>query len=169
MARIYAKGVIADDTWRPLHDGEVAARGDLVFAPITRWLALSLADQSRTGVTFAAHEAGESDLARLARAPLVVITLPAFTDGRAYSVARTLRERHHYTGDLRAAGDVLLDQIPLLERCGFTSFAITHGPTLDALSRGHIPAIATTYQRATLARYLSIRPTLQTVHEEPSA
>lgn len=169
MARIYADGVIADDTWRHPGDDEPASAGDGVILPLRRWLALDVADRGRTGVTFAAHEASDDELGLAARAPLVVVTLPAFTDGRAYSVARSLRERHDYTGDLRAAGDVLLDQIPLLERCGFTSFAITHASTLEALARGHVPALATTYQRASLARHSSIRPTLRGEHEEPRA
>lgn len=169
MARIYANGVIADDTWLYPGDDEPATPGAAVILPLLRWLALDVADRERIGVAFTAHEASEADLMRIVLAPLVVVTLPAFTDGRAYSVARSLRDRHDYTGELRAAGDVLLDQIPLLQRCGFTSFAITHAPTLDALARGHLPSIATTYQRATLARHLSIRPTLQAGHEEPRA
>jgi uncharacterized protein (DUF934 family) len=53
---------------------------------------------------------------------LVEVTFPAFRDGRGYSAGRILREAG-YTGEMRAAGDVLVDQVPLMRRCGFDSFA----------------------------------------------
>ena len=59
---------------------------------------------------------------RLAGVKLVVLNFPKFTDGRAYSQARLLRERLGYTGELRATGVVLRDQLPFLLRCGFDSF-----------------------------------------------
>jgi uncharacterized protein (DUF934 family) len=49
------------------------------------------------------------------------VNFPAYTDGRGYSAARILRE-HGYAGELRAVGDVLLDQL-CTRRCGFDSFA----------------------------------------------
>lgn len=53
---------------------------------------------------------------------LVVLHFPKFNDGRAYSQARLLRERLGYTGETRATGGVLRDQLPFLLRCGFDSF-----------------------------------------------
>jgi len=53
---------------------------------------------------------------------LIVLDFPKFTDGRAYSQARLLRERLGYDGELRATGAVFLDQLPFLLRCGFDSF-----------------------------------------------
>jgi uncharacterized protein (DUF934 family) len=61
-------------------------------------------------------------LPHLDRLTLVEVTFPAFRDGRGYSSARILREAG-FAGDLRAAGDVLADQVPFMKRCGFTSFA----------------------------------------------
>jgi uncharacterized protein (DUF934 family) len=58
----------------------------------------------------------------LDRLALVEIAFPGFRDGRGYSSARILREAG-YTGELRAEGDVLLDQIAPMRRCGFDSFA----------------------------------------------
>jgi uncharacterized protein (DUF934 family) len=60
--------------------------------------------------------------ARLHGVKLVVLNFPKFTDGRAYSQARLLRERLGYQGELRATGAVFLDQLPFLLRCGFSSF-----------------------------------------------
>ena len=71
---------------------------------------------------------------RLAGVKLVVLHFPKFTDGRAYSQARLLRERLGYTGGLRATGAVLLDQLPFLLRCGFDSF--------ESEQKGFGPALA---------------------------
>lgn len=61
-------------------------------------------------------------LPHLSRIRLVEVNFPVFGDGRGYSAARVLRE-HGYTGELRAVGDVLVDQIAYMRRCGFDSFA----------------------------------------------
>lgn len=60
----------------------------------------------------------------LDRLALVVVQLPKFKDGRAFTLARTLRERYGYTGEIRATGHILPDQYQLLLRCGVTSVAI---------------------------------------------
>jgi len=52
---------------------------------------------------------------------LVEVNFPSFMDGRGYSAARILREAG-YTGELRAVGDVLIDQLAIMRRCGFDSF-----------------------------------------------
>jgi len=70
-------------------------------------------------------EAGEDARALipyLDKLALIEVDFPRFRDGRGYSSARTLREAG-YTGELRAAGDVLVDQIDHMRRCGFDSFA----------------------------------------------
>jgi uncharacterized protein (DUF934 family) len=59
---------------------------------------------------------------KLAGVELIVLQFPKFTDGRAYSQARLLRGRLGYTGELRATGGVLQDQLPFMLRCGFDSF-----------------------------------------------
>ena len=55
---------------------------------------------------------------------LVALEFPVFKDGRAYSHARLLRERWGYTGELRAVGDVLLEQLHFMQRVGFNAFEI---------------------------------------------
>ncbi|SAL21018.1 oxidoreductase [Caballeronia terrestris] len=52
---------------------------------------------------------------------------PQFTDGRAYSQAYLLRRRLRFTGDLRATGDVLIDQLLQMERMGFSSAVLKDG------------------------------------------
>jgi uncharacterized protein (DUF934 family) len=58
----------------------------------------------------------------LDRLTLIEVAFPKYRDGRGYSSARILREAG-YTGELRAQGDVLVDQIAFMRRCGFDSFA----------------------------------------------
>jgi uncharacterized protein (DUF934 family) len=72
---------------------------------------------------------------RLDGVKLVVLNFPKFTDGRAYSQARLLRERLGYTGELRAAGQVYIDQIPFMLRCGFDSFATSQKGFAEALAK----------------------------------
>lgn len=79
----------------------------------------------QTNATAVRIEPGEDAralLPDLSRLSLVEVNFPAFGDGRGYSAARILREAG-YAGELRAVGDVLADQIPLMRRCGFDSFA----------------------------------------------
>lgn len=75
---------------------------------------------------------------RLAGAKLVVLNFPKFTDGRAYSQARLLRERLGYTGELRATGAVLRDQLPFLLRCGFDAFESDQPGFGEALVKARI-------------------------------
>ena len=52
---------------------------------------------------------------------------PKFTDGRAYSQARLLRQRRQFTGEIRATGDVLIDQLVYMARCGFDVAVLKEG------------------------------------------
>ena len=61
-------------------------------------------------------------LPHIGQLALIEVSFPSFRDGRGYSSGRILREGG-YTGELRAAGDVLVDQIAFMRRCGFDSFA----------------------------------------------
>lgn len=82
-----------------------------------------LADQSNaTAVRIEPGDDARALLPMLDRVALVEISFPGYRDGRGYSAARVLREAG-YAGELRAEGDVLVDQIPLMRRCGFDSFA----------------------------------------------
>jgi len=79
----------------------------------------------QTNATAVRIESGEDArvlLPHLDRLALVEVSFPKFRDGRGYSTARILREAG-YKGELRAQGDVLVDQVPLMRRCGFDSFA----------------------------------------------
>ena len=72
---------------------------------------------------------------RLDGIELIILQFPKFTDGRAYTQARLLRERLGYTGELRAAGQVYIDQIPFMLRCGFDSFESEQKGFAEALAK----------------------------------
>jgi len=55
---------------------------------------------------------------------MIALDFPSFRDGRAYSSARILRQRYGFAGELRAVGDVLLEQLHFMHRVGFNSFAL---------------------------------------------
>ncbi|WP_414901905.1 DUF934 domain-containing protein [Sphingomonas flavalba] len=75
-----------------------------------------------TAVRLEAGEDARLLIPHFARLALVEVSFPRFRDGRGYSSARILREAG-YTGELRAEGDVLVDQLLFMRRCGFDSFA----------------------------------------------
>jgi len=96
-----------------------------------------MVEQDEPAVTLDAFHAGQTDatsvrieagddaralIPHLSQLALIEVSFPSFRDGRGYSSARVLREAG-YTGELRAAGDVLVDQVPFMRRCGFDSFA----------------------------------------------
>lgn len=84
--------------------------------------------------------------ADLPRFALIALSFPKFSDGRAFSTARLLREKHGFARELRAVGNVLSDLIPLMRRVGFDSFEVAHGPTRRALAEGRIPEVKLYYQ-----------------------
>lgn len=67
---------------------------------------------------------------------VIAIEFPHFTDGRGYSIARLLRERHGYKGEVRAVGEVLRDNLFYLSRCGFDSFEVSDASKLEEALEG---------------------------------
>jgi uncharacterized protein (DUF934 family) len=83
----------------------------------------SFGEQSNaTAVRLEPGDEARDLLPHLERIRLVEVNFPVFGDGRGYSAARILREAG-YTGELRAVGEVLVDQIAFMRRCGFDAFA----------------------------------------------
>ena len=64
--------------------------------------------------------------------PIIAINFPVFMDGRGFSLGRLLRERHGYTGEIRAIGHVIRDQLCYLKRCGFNAFSFKKDVDLGA-------------------------------------
>lgn len=141
---IWSREGYAPDRWQRVGDEDDLPAGGAVLVSAARWSELrrrNTLDDWEIGVELMPDEPVEDLVPDLDRISMVALGFPAFTDGRAYSSARILREQHDYSGELRATGDVLLDQIPYMLRCGFSSFAISHGPTRRALADGQMPEV----------------------------
>lgn len=104
-------------------------------------------DQSNaTAVRLEPGEDARLLIPHLERLLLVEIGFPRFRDGRGYSSARILREAG-YTGELRAQGDVLVDQILHMRRCGFDSFA-SESPMNEDVAAASLARYDYVYQTA---------------------
>jgi len=120
---------IVDDRWTLLRDAASLADVPIntaVIVPLALWQSEhdSLAGRNAVGVWLKPGDDPESLAGDVARLPLIAIDFPKFVDGRGYSSARLLREKYHFTGELRAIGDVLRDQLYYLRQCGFDAFAV---------------------------------------------
>ena len=95
--------------------------GAAVSAPVVALAAFG-ADTNATAVVIEPGEDARQLLPHLDRLALVEVSFPAFTDGRGFSSARLLREAG-YKGELRATGDIGVDMLGHLRRCGFDAIA----------------------------------------------
>lgn len=80
--------------------------------------------QVELGLELEADDVIEGIVSWLPRLVLVCINFSAFSDGRAFSQAKLLRERFAYRGDIRACGEVLRDQLSFMQRCGINQFRL---------------------------------------------
>ncbi|HTR08882.1 MAG TPA: DUF934 domain-containing protein [Paraburkholderia sp.] len=136
MALIIKQREIVEDTWQVVRAAEDGALPEIaalpagkVLVPLALWQAgrdalVASRSKEELGVWLApdsepADIAGDFD-----KLALIGVDFPVFRDGRGYSIARLLRERYGYEGELRAIGDVLRDQLRFYERCGFDSYAL---------------------------------------------
>jgi uncharacterized protein (DUF934 family) len=124
------KAVVTDDwTVLKLNEGEtpetVSVPTGKTIVPLKVWQAQRSALQQRSdiGVWIASDERPEELKDDVASLPVIAVDFPKFADGRGYSIAYNLRARLAYTGELRAIGDVLRDQLFYMQRVGFNSFA----------------------------------------------
>ena len=148
--RLWTHGQFVIDHWRPVADDVPLADGLRPLLSLARWRRERQARTPAAGPVGLVLQPGETlgaaadDVSALR---VIALRFPKFTDGRAYSTARLLRERWRFEGEVRATGDVLLDQLPLMLRAGFDAFEIVDKATIAALERGLLPAVSRVYQR----------------------
>ncbi len=138
-----------EDKWAFLGEEAPIPEERAIVVPLKRWLEHRETLMSRVSPVGVAVEAGadaQAHLADLADRPLIALAFGRFADGRSFSYARILRDRLGFGGELRATGDVLIDEIPLMLRCGFDSFEVTNAPTLHSLEAGRLPGSPLHYQ-----------------------
>ena len=119
---------VVTDTWQHV-DGESAltAKGGVIVS-LARWQAersVLVGRNTPLGIRLKSDQGADAIVDDLPRFGVVALEFPNFKDGRPYSTARLLRERYHYTGELRAVGDILRDQLQFMRRCGFDAFEFT--------------------------------------------
>jgi len=146
---LWKDGAFIADPFHEWTEGSDPATASYKHVPLPVFLAnreAFLATQHPLGLLVVPGDNIEQVEADLSRFASVAIRFPAFSDGRGYSTARLLAERYKYAGEIRAVGDVLQDQIPLMRRCGFNAFVVTHEPTRQALVENRLPEVAVFYQ-----------------------
>lgn len=128
-------GETVADPW-VLLEGEAAGGGDApLMVTLEHWRShreALMGHNGPLGLMLADDESPALVAEELERFALIALDFPAFKNGRAYSSARLLRQRYGFTGEIRAVGDVLRDQIAFMIRCGFDSFAVADDFPLEA-------------------------------------
>jgi uncharacterized protein (DUF934 family) len=141
---------IRPDSWAPLAEGEVPARGARVIVPFARFLAEADA-LFATGADLGVEIGGADKVEDLApwtgKLKLVMLKFGVFKDGRLFTSARLLRERFGFKGDLRVTGDFLPDQVIFLLRSGVSTLEVGEHFSIETLKRV-IKAYSVRYQRA---------------------
>jgi uncharacterized protein (DUF934 family) len=140
MPQLIRDNAIVDDRWTLLR--EAASLADVpagpAIVPLALWRAErdALRARGEIGVWLKPDDDPELLAEDVGTLPLVAVDFPQFTDGRGYSTARLLRERHGFAGELRAIGEVLRDQLYYLRQCGFNAFAVRSDRNLEEALKG---------------------------------
>ncbi len=135
------EGAVAQDP------ATVAIPEGKVIVPLAVWQAQRAAVERRAdiGVWIASDERPEVLKGEVDNFAVIAVDFPKFTDGRGYSIAYNLRARLGFTGELRAIGDVLRDQLFSMARVGFNAFATRQDRSIDDALKG-LTDFSETYQ-----------------------
>ncbi|GAA5524545.1 hypothetical protein Maes01_01102 [Microbulbifer aestuariivivens] len=144
--------------WRLLPNDEATAEltaaalpGGNIILPLARWQELRDELASRRdeiGVWLESDESAELLGEAAKELPLIAVHFPAFGDGRGFTTGRLLRERFGFSGELRAVGNFMRDQLSYLRRCGFNAFAYQGSQPLEELAKS-LQDFSDSYQAAT--------------------
>jgi uncharacterized protein (DUF934 family) len=155
MAEILKNGQLHNDSWQVLRPD---AETDLtaVNVPTGQWLVpfalwqaqAALHSRNDIGVWLSPNDDLNHVAKHFSQWALVAIDFPKFTDGRGYSIAWRLRNHHKYTGELRAIGNVLVDQLFFMLRVGFDSLALDPKVSPE-IALKHLTPFPDTYQGST--------------------
>jgi len=142
---------LIEDPWISVINGDVLPLEQCIIVDLERWQAARqelIARNGRLGIRLKNDQPPALIAEDLAHFDLIALEFPVFKDGRAFSHARLLRERHGFGGELRAVGQVLRDQLVFMRRCGFDSLEVADEKVLDAWRRAK-REISVFYQPAT--------------------
>jgi len=128
-------GQVVADSWTTLaEDAEAAPEGDVIVT-LEQWQAGKerlRGHNGRLGLRLKSDQSPAQLADDLHHFALVALEFPRFGDGRAYSYARLLRERYSFSGEVRAVGNVLRDQLVFMLRCGFDAFEVSNDNAVEA-------------------------------------
>lgn len=139
--RILKGNSLAQSAWQHWPDElPLADESTPVIVGLARFKAerLSLlARRGGVGVRLAPGEQAASLAGDLNSLPVIAIEFPTFNEGRGYSVARHLREKYGYKGEIRAVGSVSRDRLRFMQRCGIDAFEFDAGDDQTTLAAAH--------------------------------
>ena len=152
MSQLIKNRNVVTDSWNYINPEEthIPTQGNIIV-PLILWQQHReelLKHTGQLGIQLLGENEPEDILADLEKFSLIAIHFPTFMDGRGYSLARILRDRYGFKGELRATGDVLRDQLFYLNRCGFDAFEISDNTSAENFIAGFDDFDAT-YQAAT--------------------
>jgi uncharacterized protein (DUF934 family) len=125
-------GETVHDRWTRIDDATPPPAGPIIVTLARLAAEPALIERPELGVALpAGDELSAPVLDALPRLSLVSVLFPGFRDGRAFTAARALRERHHFTGEIRATGHILPDQYVALLRCGVTTVELSDVADLE--------------------------------------
>ena len=141
MPQLIRDRALAADRFVLLRDAKTladVADHTAAIVPLALWLErrAALIARGDVGVLLAPADDPAALAADVAMLPVIAVDFPVFSDGRGLSAARLLRERHRYTRELRAVGDIGRDQLLALSQCGFDAFVIPDGRDAAAALAG---------------------------------
>lgn len=125
-------GKLVADTFADAAAAAIPPAGAVIVS-LEQWQAeraALLARGTPLGIRLHSDQSPDLIAADVAHFAVVALEFPKFRDGRAYSYARLLRERHGFKGELRAVGDVLLEQLLFMIRVGFDAFELSSADPL---------------------------------------
>lgn len=150
MTKLIKSGAYAQDAFANVADDAALPDGAvLVSLPRFQKERDSLLERNTPiGVKLQSHENPEILGADVSRLSLVALEFPKFRDGRAFSWARILRTRLGFTGEIRAVGDFLFDQVNYQHRVGFDAWEVPDHFTLEVFQRA-LTEMTDVYQPST--------------------
>ena len=99
--------------------------------PLATLAEFMAADQKLTAVLIDSDEDIEDIREFASTLSVIALNFPSFLDGRAYSSANLLRREYGYKAELRAVGDIRIDQLEQMARCGFNAFQLADGQNIE--------------------------------------
>ena len=128
-------GLLTEDPYTNISAADSVPAEGAILVSLEQWLAQRQQLESRPaplGVILGSAQKPHEIADDIQHFDLIALDFPAFGDGRAYSYARLLRDQYQYQGELRAVGDVLLEQLHFMHRVGFNAFQINDDNAADA-------------------------------------